>query len=71
MLAERNLSQVEIQVDGGIAPATVEQVVKAGATILVAGSAIFNSKASISDNIKALENAIAQAMASDRKEAVA
>jgi ribulose-phosphate 3-epimerase len=71
MLAERNLSQVEIQVDGGIAPATVEQVVKAGATILVAGSAVFNSKASISDNIKALENAIAQAMASDYKEAVA
>lgn len=65
MLADRHLSDVEIQVDGGIAPATVEKVVKAGATILVAGSAVFNSKASISDNIKKLENAIAQAMASN------
>lgn len=63
MLVERDLSQIEIEVDGGIAPSTAGEVVKAGATILVAGSAVFNSKASISDNIKALEFAIAQVMA--------
>lgn len=63
MLLERNLSHVEIQVDGGIAPSTAGEVVKAGATILVAGSAVFNSKASISDNIKALEFAIAKGLA--------
>jgi ribulose-phosphate 3-epimerase len=62
-LEERALSHVAIEVDGGIAPATAGEVVKAGATILVAGSAVFNSKASISDNIKALESAIAVALA--------
>ncbi|MFN3309831.1 MAG: ribulose-phosphate 3-epimerase [Anaerolineales bacterium] len=63
MIEERGLSKIEIEVDGGIAPSTAGEVVKAGATILVAGSAVFNSKASISDNIKALEFAIAQGMA--------
>ncbi|MCS6908794.1 MAG: ribulose-phosphate 3-epimerase [Anaerolineales bacterium] len=62
-LEERALSHVEIEVDGGIAPATAGEVAKAGATILVAGSAVFNSKASISDNIKALEFAILQGTA--------
>ncbi|HEX2881874.1 MAG TPA: ribulose-phosphate 3-epimerase [Polyangiaceae bacterium] len=32
---------IELQVDGGIAPDTTRQVVDAGATVLVAGSAIF------------------------------
>lgn len=63
MLEERALSHIEIEVDGGIAPSTAGEVVKAGASILVAGSAVFNSKATISDNIKALELAIAQVMA--------
>jgi ribulose-phosphate 3-epimerase len=34
---------VDIQVDGGIKPENVAKVVKAGANIIVAGSAIFNS----------------------------
>jgi len=42
MLEERGLS-AEIQVDGGINPATAPAVVKAGATVLVAGSAIFGN----------------------------
>ena len=37
---ENNLS-FEIEVDGGINPATAKQVVKAGAEVLVAGNAIF------------------------------
>ncbi|WP_119299632.1 ribulose-phosphate 3-epimerase [Dongia deserti] len=32
---------IEIEVDGGITPATAPQVVAAGATVLVAGSAVF------------------------------
>ncbi|MFZ5809270.1 MAG: ribulose-phosphate 3-epimerase [Chloroflexota bacterium] len=62
MLYQRHLDGVEIEVDGGISTATVKDVVQAGATLLVAGSAVFNTKASISDNIKALEKAIQQAM---------
>lgn len=42
MLDERGLS-AELQVDGGIGPDTAERVVRAGARMLVAGSAVFGS----------------------------
>lgn len=42
IIDSRNLS-VDIQVDGGIKPENVHKVVKAGANVIVAGSAIFNS----------------------------
>ena len=42
MLNERGL-KVELQVDGGIGPDTAERVVRAGARMLVAGSAVFGS----------------------------
>jgi len=35
---------IDLEVDGGIAPDTARQVVSAGATVLVAGSAIFGDK---------------------------
>jgi ribulose-phosphate 3-epimerase len=35
---------MDIQVDGGISAKTVETVAKAGANVLVAGSAIFGSE---------------------------
>jgi ribulose-phosphate 3-epimerase len=40
-LIDRAGLAIELQVDGGIAPDTTRQVVDAGATVLVAGSAIF------------------------------
>ena len=42
MIDSQNLN-VDIQVDGGIKPENVDKVVKAGANVVVAGSAIFNS----------------------------
>lgn len=42
LIDEKNLN-VDIQVDGGIKPNNIDKVVKAGANIVVAGSAIFNS----------------------------
>lgn len=42
MIDERDLS-VEIEVDGGINPETAKTCVEAGATILVAGSAVFQA----------------------------
>lgn len=39
---EQNI-KLDIQVDGGIKPSNVADVVKAGANVIVAGSAIFNS----------------------------
>lgn len=41
---QENKLKTEIQVDGGINPETAKLVKKAGATILVAGAAIFKSK---------------------------
>jgi ribulose-phosphate 3-epimerase len=34
---------IELEVDGGISPANAQAVINAGATVLVAGSAIFNA----------------------------
>jgi ribulose-phosphate 3-epimerase len=42
LVDERGLS-VELEIDGGIGPATARQAVEAGADILVAGSAIFHA----------------------------
>jgi ribulose-phosphate 3-epimerase len=58
MLDEGGLSQVELSVDGGIYPTNAAHVVRAGVSVVVAGSAVFNSKASISDNINVLRKAV-------------
>lgn len=58
MLDERGLTHVEIEVDGGISLQNAAEVTEAGATILVAGSAIFNDRGSIAENINALRYAI-------------
>ena len=42
LIDEQGLN-IDIQVDGGIKPSNVDRVVKAGANVIVAGSAIFNS----------------------------
>jgi ribulose-phosphate 3-epimerase len=61
MLDEQGLDGVELQVDGGITGETAPSVVAAGATVLVAGSAIYNSSATVSANIRSLRGAIAGA----------
>lgn len=43
MLEVRGLKSVDIEVDGGIVPATAKAVVAAGATVLVAGNAVFKA----------------------------
>ena len=58
MLDERGLTHVEIEVDGGISVKNAAEVAQVGATILVAGSAIFNDRGSIAENINALRLAI-------------
>jgi ribulose-phosphate 3-epimerase len=61
ILDERGLDRVELQVDGGIKADNAAEVVRAGATVLVAGSAVFNPKKSVPDSIAALRAGIAQA----------
>jgi len=58
MLDERGLQQVDIEVDGGVNPGNTAEVVAAGANVLVAGSAIFNSRGSVAENIAALRRAL-------------
>ena len=58
MLNVRGLQHVDIEVDGGVHPANVAEVVAAGANVIVAGSAIFNQKASVAENIAAFRRAL-------------
>ena len=51
MLKDRNLS-TDIEVDGGVSTKTIDEVLEAGANILVAGSAVF--KGDIVENAGAL-----------------
>lgn len=57
MLVNRGLNNVPIEVDGGIHPGTIAAAAKAGATLAVAGSAVFNKQGSVKENIDALRNA--------------
>ncbi|MBP9502279.1 MAG: ribulose-phosphate 3-epimerase [Candidatus Promineofilum sp.] len=54
-------SAAELEVDGGIKPENAAEVVAAGATILVAGSAIFGGSRSITSNIAAFDYALSDA----------
>jgi len=50
--------EVEIEVDGGIDAQTAPLVVKAGATVLVAGSSIFGFKGGVAAGIAAIRKAV-------------
>ncbi len=51
-------SHADLEVDGGIKPDNAAEIVAAGATVLVAGSAIFNSRQPIAQNIQDFYRAI-------------
>jgi ribulose-phosphate 3-epimerase len=57
MLDERSLWGVELEVDGGVSAANAGEIIEAGASVLVAGAAVFNKSASVPDNIAALRTA--------------
>jgi ribulose-phosphate 3-epimerase len=56
-LDERGLWPVELEVDGGVSEETAGDIVAAGATVLVAGAAIFNKSADVAENIRRLRAA--------------
>jgi ribulose-phosphate 3-epimerase len=68
MLKKRRLNRILIAVDGGIHTRTAGPVVKAGATVLVAGSAIFNDGATVAENLRQLRFAIERSTGRTRKE---
>ena len=53
LLDEQGLA-VELEIDGGITPETAPRCVEAGVRVLVAGTAIFNNKGSVADNMARL-----------------
>ena len=57
MLDDRGLDGVEIEVDGGIAPDTAGEVAGAGATVLVAGAAVYRGAGTVAENIAAIRKA--------------
>jgi ribulose-phosphate 3-epimerase len=56
-LEERHLWPIELEVDGGITPKTLPEVAAAGASVIVAGAAVFNREAGVAENIAALKAA--------------
>ncbi len=63
LLAAAGRAEAEIQVDGGIGPATVGPVAAAGATVVVAGAAVFRGAGTVAENIAAIRNAADEATA--------
>ena len=55
-IKERGL-QAELEVDGGVSPANAGVMVSAGASVLVAGSSLFNDRAPLAANVAALPRA--------------
>jgi ribulose-phosphate 3-epimerase len=58
VLTQRRLS-CDIEVDGGIHEKTIPQVIRAGANLLVAGSAVYNEQESVAQALSRLRNATA------------
>lgn len=58
MVAGRGLTGVEIIVDGGVKAHNAAAIAAAGATVLVAGSAVFDGRHSVADNVAALRAAL-------------
>lgn len=56
MLNERGRAEVDIEVDGGVKAHNAAMIAEAGATVLVAGSAVFNERSSVAENIAALRH---------------
>jgi ribulose-phosphate 3-epimerase len=58
LLDERDLGHVHLQVDGGVSHKNVAEIVQAGVTNVVAGSAIFNDRQSVAETIDAMRVAL-------------
>jgi len=51
-------SNAELEVDGGINAETIGEVVRAGATMLVIGSGIYNARSSVADNMRLMRSLV-------------
>jgi len=60
---EQRHSKASIIVDGGVDPKTAPLAVRSGATVLVAGSSIYNQMSTVAQNVAELRKSIAAAAA--------
>jgi ribulose-phosphate 3-epimerase len=51
-------SSAHLEVDGGVRPGNAMELIRAGADVLVAGSAVFGGEQSVAQNVDALRNAL-------------
>lgn len=51
-------STADLEVDGGVKPHNARAIADAGASVLVAGSAIFNRRATIAENVAAFDSVL-------------
>ena len=58
-MIEQHGATCDLEVDGGIAPDTAHDVVRAGANVLVAGSAVYGAPGGVAAGIAALRAALA------------
>ena len=58
LLDERGLNP-DIEIDGGVKVHNVAECAAAGANVLVAGSVVFNDKASVAESMRRLREALA------------
>jgi ribulose-phosphate 3-epimerase len=66
MLAAISAGASDIQVDGGIDPVTAPQVEAAGASVMVAATAVFKTGRSIAESIAALRQSMPAPVAAGR-----
>lgn len=59
---DRRGFEIELEVDGGIAAATIGEVARAGADVFCAGSALFAGPGTMSERVAALRNAATAGM---------
>ncbi len=57
LIAEFNPT-CDLEVDGGVGAHNIGEVVRAGANIIVAGSAVYNERASVAENLEQLRMAV-------------
>ncbi len=62
MLDAHGKEQAHVAVDGGVNESTIASIVEAGASWLVAGSAVFNERESVSDAVSRLRRALPTAV---------
>ncbi len=58
MLDTGGRPNADLQVDGGVTPANIRDIAEAGATVVVAGYAVYNKEASVADNLERLREAV-------------